>query len=286
MSRDDQGDDRFARLRAHMKDGFSQAERARAEGERARAEARRAHDEAHRLRDAERARKQGKRPLDAEAIAAAGVAIADAQGVDEVSMRKIAAVLGSGTMSLYHYVRTKEELLAAMEDIVMGEILVSPRELKGGWRKAIRAIALQTREAHRRHPWALTLPSTGTSYPGLNSLRHVEQSLAALSDSGLDFEGKMALILTVDNYVFGHSLRSLEHDPAETDVGMDEITAFLAQHVTPADFPELTATIGDGTPADLMAKMATAFDPDEWFDIGLEAILDGLERHLKIGDGA
>lgn len=281
MSRDDQGDDRFARLRAHMKDGFSQADRARAEGERIREEARRAHDEAHRRRDAERARKQGKRPLDAEAIAAAGVAIADAQGVEAVSMRKIAAVLGSGTMSLYHYVRTKEELLAAMDDVVMGEILVAPRELKGGWRKAIRAIALQTRDAHRRHPWALTLQS-GAGRPGINSLRHVEQSLAALADTGLDFESKMALILTVDNYVFGHSLRSLERDGAEDAVGLDEITAFLGEHLTPADFPELMGAIGDGTPADLMARMMTAFDPDEWFDIGLEAILDGLERHLKI----
>lgn len=264
-----------------MRDGFSQADRARAEGERIREEARRAHDEAHRKRDAERARKQGKRPLDAEAIAAAGVAIADAQGIEEVSMRKIAAVLGSGTMSLYHYVRTKEELLAAMDDIVMGEILVAPRELKGGWRHAIRAIALQTREAHRRHPWALTL-QTGPGRPGLNSLRHVEQSLAALADTGLDFERRMALILTVDNYVFGHSLRSLGMEENEDVPNMDEIAAFMSAEVTADAFPELTAAMGDGGAGRLMERMMSAFDPDEWFDIGLEAILDGLERHLGI----
>src|SRR5689334_23340997 len=83
-------------------------------------EGRSLHDAFHRDRDRERARRSGKRPLDTEAIAAAAVAIADAQGVDEVSMRKVAAVLGAGTMSLYHYVRTKEDLLAAMDDLIMG----------------------------------------------------------------------------------------------------------------------------------------------------------------------
>src|SRR5215471_15921337 len=62
--------------------------------------------------------------LSTEQIAAAAVAIADAQGLDELSMRKIAAVLGAGTMSLYHHVRTKEDLLAIMDDLIMGEILV------------------------------------------------------------------------------------------------------------------------------------------------------------------
>ena len=272
------------RGREEMQRGLLEAERARAEGERMKAEARRAHDEAHRLRDAERARRHGKRPLDAEAIAAAAVAIADAQGVDEVSMRKIAAVLGSGTMSLYHYVRTKEELLAAMDDLVMGEILLPPRDLKGGWRKAMRAIATQTRDAHRRHPWALNVQSGG-GHPGINSLRHVEQSLAALADTGLGFEAKMAILLTVDNFVFGHSLRAQDGGDAKeaTDPGnMAAITAFLAAHVTPGAFPELTAAMGGGTPAELLEKMASAFDPDAWFDIGLEAILDGLERHFNI----
>lgn len=260
----------------------NKADEARAEGLRLRAEAQRQHDEAHRKRDAERARKQGKRPLDAEAIAAAAVAIADAQGVEEVSMRKIAAVLGSGTMSLYHYVRTKEDLLAAMDDVVMGEILVPPRELKGGWRKAIRAIAIQTRDAHRRHPWALTL-QTGAGRPGINSLRHVEQSLAALADTGLDFEARMALILTVDNFVNGHSLRSLGLEEEAPQAPMDEIAAFMGAAVSPEEFPELTAAMGEGGAASLVARMMTAFDPDEWFDIGLDAILDGLERHLGIG---
>src|SRR3982750_4358946 len=75
-----------------MRDGMEIARQARAE-------AQRLHDEAHRAHDAERARRKGKKPLDAASIALAAVAIADAQGLDEVSMRKIAAVLGSGTMS-------------------------------------------------------------------------------------------------------------------------------------------------------------------------------------------
>jgi len=238
-------------------------------------------DELHRKQHAAHAKRRGKRPLDVESIAAAGVAIADAQGVEEVSMRKIAAVLGSGTMSLYHYVRTKEDLLAAMDDLVMGEILVPPHELKGGWRKAMRAIAQQTRMAHRRHPWTLTLQSGG-GRPGINGLRHVEQSLAALADTALDFDVRMAVILTVDNYVFGHSLRSLEPKAAEEATGIEEVVSFLQEHVTAEAFPELTAAMGDDTPADFIGKMMTAFNPDEWFDMGLEAIFDGIERRFNI----
>lgn len=292
MSRDENFRDRFARLReAHREHAargqrdLEQARRDIEETNRAREEARRLHDEAHRLRDAERARRSGRRPLDAAAIAAAAVAIADAQGIDEVSMRKIAAVLGSGTMSLYHHVRTKEDLLAAMDDLIMGEILVAPIELKGGWRKAMTAIAKATRDAYRRHPWALTIQSEG-GQPGLNGLHHVEQSLAALKSTGLDFESKMAINVVIDDFVFGHSLRAIavdfENGDAEKMVG--HIADFMSANVNPAEFPTLMEAMGDTPLEEFVLRMARTFHPDEWFETGLAAVLDGLARHYKIPD--
>jgi AcrR family transcriptional regulator len=240
-------------------------------------------DARHREREAERARRSGRKPLDAQAIARAGVAIADAQGLEDVSMRKIAALLGSGTMSLYHYVRTKEDLLASMEDIIMGEILVSERALKGGWRKGVTAIASATRDAYRRHPWMLGIQSGGGD-PGLNNLRHVEQSLAAMAPTGLRFEDKMSVVIVVDDYVFGHCLRATEAGAMKqaSEADFSRISDYITAHVTPAEFPMLTAEIGDSNPADFIKHMASVFEPDEWFEIGLDSLLDGLAKRFNL----
>ena len=295
MSRDESLKDKFALLRAAHRERDARHHGGGAEGEEAHHEAllelKRLHDEHHRqrdekqrLREEERARRKGKRPLNAEAIAAAAVAIADAQGVEEVSMRKIAAVLGAGTMSLYHYVRTKEDLLAAMEDLIMGEILVPQQALKGGWRKAMGAIARHTRDAYSRHPWALLV--SGNGKPGLNSLKHVEQSIAALETTGLSFEDRLVMSVIVDDFVFGNSLRAAQARLEEQQAGasLDDVTAFMTKHVDPIEFPVLHAAVGDSDMGDFIKKMAVAFQPGEWFDTGLEALLDGLAKRFGLGD--
>jgi AcrR family transcriptional regulator len=286
VSRDESLGRRFKRwAETHNKHDVDQARRAMEIAQQARDEGRVISDEFRRTRDAERARRTGRKPLDAIAIAKAGVAIADTKGLDEVSMRKIAALLGSGTMSLYHYVRTKEDLLAAMEDIIMGEILVPDRVLRGGWRKAITAIAEATRDAYRRHPWALGIQSRG-GQPGLNGLRHVEQSLAALAHTGLSFDDKLSIIIVVDDFVFGHSLRAIESDAFNdhTDEGIEVITGFMTDQLKPAEFPELTAAIGDKSMAEFVRHLAKVFRPEEWFDTGLETLLDGLAQRLNLND--
>jgi AcrR family transcriptional regulator len=277
--------DRFARLReAHrlrdeLRHNSDQVQRDRDE-------ALRANEERDRLREVEKARRSGKRPLDAAAIAAAAVAIADAQGIEEVSMRKIAAVLGSGTMSLYHYVKTKDDLLTAMDDLIMGEILVSPHDLKGSWRGAMSAIARSTRDAYRRHPWALTLQTKGRA--GINGLKHVEQSLAALASLSLSFEDKLAITIIVDDFVFGHSLRAQvsraeEEQGANSEAALNQLAEFVVKALNPAQFPVLIDTIGDADPLEFVRRLAT-FNPGEWFDTGLQAMLDGLAKRYSLND--
>lgn len=289
MSRDETLKDRFARLkqlhREHNQRGLdlSQVREGLDLARQARTEAQRLHDEVHRARDAERARRAGRKPLDAAAIATAAVAIADAQGVEAVSMRKIAAVLGVGTMSLYHYIKTKEDLLAAMDDIIMGEILLTPRELKGDWKQAMTAIAIHTRDAYRRHPWALTIQTKG-GQPGLNGLRHMEQSLAALSSTGLGFEEMFAIIVIVDDFVFGHSLRAIGGDlqTQEAEGSLSKVADYLERHVNAEEFPVLMQLVGDSTLAAFVHRLATSFKPDVWFDAGLEAILEGVARRFNL----
>lgn len=285
MSRDNVRDRflRWSELHDKHRRELEAAKRDLTDATRAKHEHDRLHDEVHRWRDEERARRKGRRPLSAETIAVAAVAIADAQGVEEVTMRKIAAVLGAGTMSLYHYLRTKEDLLAAMDDVIMGEVLVTSRELEGGWRAGMSAIARKTREAYRRHPWALTI-QTQAAGPAINGLRHVEQSLTALAPTGLGFDDKLAIIIILDDYVFGHSLRAAGSDFIEQlgQSGLDQIVSFMSSHVSADEFPALHAAIGDESMDVFVRRMARAFNPDEWFEAGLGVILDGLGERFGI----
>ena len=126
-------------------------------------------------------------------------------------MRRIAARLGAAPMSLYHYVHTKADLVALMDDALMGEALVPQGELPREWREAISAIARRTRDVFARHPWALR--SMQGAPPGPNAMRHFEQSLEALEAAPLSLEDKLALLQLVDDFVFGHSLRTVEAKP-------------------------------------------------------------------------
>src|ERR671918_360807 len=85
-----------------------------------------------------------------EQIAQTAIAIADAEGFDAVSMRRIAAELGAGTMTLYHYVRGKDELVALISDTIMSEIVVPDDELPDGWREGMAEIARRTLAIFKR----------------------------------------------------------------------------------------------------------------------------------------
>ena len=146
-------------------------------------------------------------------IAAAALEIADAEGFEAVSMRRIARSLGAGTMSLYRYIATKDDLLALIGDALLGEALV-PGELPADWLEAIAAVARQTRRAYLRHPWALHLVqrqgAAKAALGGPNGLRRVEQSLSALSGAPMDARAKLDVLAIVDDYVFGHLVRAAD----------------------------------------------------------------------------
>ena len=111
------------------------------------------------------------------------LALAYAEGLDAVSMRRVASELGVGTMTLCYYVATRDELLALMNDAMMGELVVPAGELPSDWRAALGLIAHRSRAAFRRHPWAIEEPP-GTLGP--NAMRHFEQSLAAVDGLEVD----------------------------------------------------------------------------------------------------
>jgi AcrR family transcriptional regulator len=103
--------------------------------------------------------------------------IADAEGFEAVSIRRVAAALGAGPMSLYRYISAKSDLVALMDDAIMGEALVPGGQLPADWRAALAMIARRTRAALLAHPWAVQ------ARPGPAQLAaRFERGLAALLD--------------------------------------------------------------------------------------------------------
>jgi AcrR family transcriptional regulator len=176
-----------------------------------------------------------KSRLTREKIAAAALAIADANGFEAVSMRRIAQDLNVGTMSLYYYVKTKDDLIAMMDDALMGETLLP--SLPKGWKRAIVEIARRTHALFIRHPWALS--SMLSAPPGLNAMRHMEQCLEALAETSMTGAQKITLLAMVDDFVFGHALRE-----AASDSTIDAEVA--ASQLRSGAFPRLAEMFGDG----------------------------------------
>jgi AcrR family transcriptional regulator len=197
--------------------------------------------------------------LNRETIAAAALAIADAEGFHAVSMRRVALELGVGTMSLYYYVKTKDDLIAVMDDALMSEALLP--SLPKRWKRAITEIATQTRSIYLRHPWALV--SMLSAPPGLNAMRHMEQCLEALAETSMTAKQKLALLAMVDDFVFGHALRESAN---EAKVDME----FVAAQIATGNFPRLAEAFDRG-------RMETGKDR---FQTGLRLLLEetGLQR--------
>ncbi|CAJ60621.1 MULTISPECIES: TetR/AcrR family transcriptional regulator [Frankia] len=144
-----------------------------------------------------------RRPrLTREAIVDAAVAMADAEGLEAVSIRRVAAALDARPMSLYSHFDRKDDLLALMNDQVAAEVIV-PEPLPTDWRDALRAIAHRTRDSSLRHPWVL---QTLACHPrlGPNGLRHAEQSAAAVAALPLPPRRRAAMLRAVDTYTLGH----------------------------------------------------------------------------------
>lgn len=216
-----------------------------------------------------------------EQIAAAALRIADEEGFEAVSMRRIASDLGAGTMTLYHYVRTKDDLIALMDDAIMAEMLVPDEDLPEDWRGALARIAHATRAALGRHPWVLH--SLQEASLGPNAMRHFEQSLAAVAGTPLGMDGKFALLAIVDDYVFGHALRSREvrarADTAEADV--EAARAFARSQLETGQFPHTEALAARWEDAG-STPLTTAEGYETLFDRGLEMLLDGAAARLGL----
>jgi len=215
-------------------------------------------------------------------IARAALAIADEDGIEAVSMRRVAAALGAGTMSLYYYVQSKDELLELMNDAMIDEVLVPEGELPADWRDALTTIAMRGYAAFARHPWAIEAPP---SAPGPNAMRHVDQSLAAVAALDLDLHTRFEIITMVDDYLFGFVLRATQDERelrAYGDHFLEAIGDYFSEQLATGDYPNIERAIGERPVRDVIAELEELSRDEARFERGLARLLDGIAASLGL----
>lgn len=215
--------------------------------------------------DSSRAKRGPKPRMTLEGIVAKAIAIADAEGLDSVSMQRVADELGATKMSLYRYTPGKTELTAVMLDTAIGG---PPALSNDGWRAAMTGWAFALHHAMSSHPWSLEL-AVGARVLGPNELGWAEVGLQAMSETALSRAQRLDALALITGHVRGMVAQSTGSSAAESlpERGVDSIMAgVIAAH---ADrYPEVAAAF-----ADARANSAQ----DNALTFGLERILDGLE---------
>jgi AcrR family transcriptional regulator len=221
--------------------------------------------------------KRGPRPrLQLAQVIDAAVALADSEGVEALSMRKLAERLETSAMSLYTYTKGRAELVDLMIDRVLGE-LCEPVAEAAGWRQQLEAIAYDNRALMRRHPWLSQL-MTHRPVLGPKLLAKYDRELKAVEGLGLsDVEMDMTITL-LNEYVFGAARAIAEAPGLERETGMtdqqwwERYGPLLEKVFNPDQFPT-AARVGSAA----SESYGGLYDPEGTFAFGLARVLDGIE---------
>jgi len=204
--------------------------------------------------------------LTRERVVAAAVELADRDGIESISMRRLAQELGVEAMSLYTHVRNKDDLLDGMVDAVIGQIPLA--EGGAGWKASLRQMALAARGVVLRHPWAPRTIETRTA-PGFAAMRYVDAVLGVLREGGFSIAQTHHALHILGSRVLGFT-QELFDDSAELD---PEAAAAVAS--------QIGATLPYAAEMALAATHTGALgrcDDDAEFAFALDFILDGLDR--------
>ncbi|BEK86658.1 TetR/AcrR family transcriptional regulator [Nocardia seriolae] len=204
--------------------------------------------------------------LSVERIVDASIAIADAEGLEALSMRRVATALCTGTTTLYRYVDSRDDLLDLMADAVQNAHV----PLTGDWRTDLEAYAHHERELWLRHPWLAPLLATRPSL-GPNGLRGLEHALTAAAPLTTDTAEAASAVGLIRDYVRGAVMRELAEKETQRRTGQSEdqwraaVAPYLRKIIESGSYPRV-------------ARMTESADlsPAEQFSYGLRRLLDGI----------
>jgi AcrR family transcriptional regulator len=198
------------------------------------------------------------------------MAHADAGGLQELSMRKLAEVLDVAPMALYRHVANKDDLVDAMVDVVFSEIDLPAAG--ADWRTAMRRRAISVRDVLLRHRWAIGLMESRRN-PGPANLRHHDAVIGNLRGAGFDMEMAAHAYSLLDSYIYGFALTKMNL-PFATSEEVAEVAQSMLQPFPLNEYPNLVAFITEHA-------MKPGYDYGNEFEYGLDLILDAIERARK-----
>lgn len=238
---------------------------------------------------------RGPKPaLRLDRIIDTAIEIADTEGLAALSMQRLATKLGSGTMSLYRYVRSKDELVSLMLDTAIGRPSMPDADADGdaeadggrdgdaeaeGWRASLERWAHRNRDIYRRHPWTLALV-TSPRMMGPNETATFEAALYALSGTGLRPTEMLHTVVLVNGYVRGVTQPVVDRADGERDSVTPQFASLSPEILKRFDkqdrYPTLTAVM-NGEICDESVDLSA----DAGFVFGLDRILDGIEAFIS-----
>lgn len=207
-------------------------------------------------------------PLTKDGILRAAIDVADQDGLDALTMRRLGTELGVQAMSLYKHITAKDEILDGIVEIVFGGIELPDPGI--GWKEAMRQRARSAREVLRRHTWAIgLLESRGATGPV--SMRYTDSILGCLRAAGFSVQDSAYAFWTLDSFVYGHVLQEAQISGLQ-DEGTAGRTIPDSKYPGTDDYPYLAEVTEQAPGMQLNLEQA--------FDHGLDLIVDALERSV------
>jgi AcrR family transcriptional regulator len=220
---------------------------------------------------------RGPQPtLSLDAIVSAAATLAGEEGIEAVSMSRVAARLGVGTMSLYRHVEGKRELLTLMVDSAFDRV-PAPPEPRERWRSALTRWAQAHLAVLRRHPWVVRVPISGPPVTP-NSVRWLEHGLGSLAATHLSGDEKLSVLLLLNGFVRNQAMLEADLATVEPDApemqGMTGYGHLLSALIDVDELPAIAGLVRDAT----LGRAGASHDD---FEFGLDRILDGVEALIK-----
>lgn len=213
---------------------------------------------------------KSRTPLSKERVLLAALALADESGIESISMRKLAQMLGVKAMSLYNHVANKDEILDGIADMITSEIEIP--DIKTDWKVAMRQKAISVREVLLRHPWVL---STYRVNYGSTRMRYYDSVIGILREAGFSIKMAYQAFMAMDSYVYGFALHEVI-SPFKVEERPD-IAATMQPRITAEDYPYIAESMGYLLGSNSQED-STSRSFESEFEFGLNLLLDGLER--------
>ncbi len=204
-------------------------------------------------------------------IVSTAVQIADCDGIEALSMRKLAARLGVEAMSLYHHISSREILLDRMVDEVFEEMTISDSGEEKNWKEWMVRLSETMRKVLLRHPWAAGLLDSRRN-PGAATLRYQNSRLGYLRRSGFSPEMAAHAVAVQDSFVYGFVLQELSL-PFRSESDLARLVSEVQQSMPEGEYPYLEEMISG-----IVMKEGYSFSNEFAFGLGL--LIEGLERKL------